>query len=171
MRSKYVVKNSFWTTINSIVNILIGFISRSVFIYFLNSEYLGINGLFTNILSLLSLSELGFSSAVTFNLYKPLKEGDNRKVAALMNFYKWIYRGVAVFILVVGLALVPFLQFVIKETTFDISYIRIVYIIFLLKTTLSYLYSYNYTLATADQKSYLTAKITILDTTVILAVK
>ena len=67
MRSKYVVKNSFWTTINSIVNILIGFISRSVFIYFLNSEYLGINGLFTNILSLLSLSELGFSSAVSFN--------------------------------------------------------------------------------------------------------
>ena len=84
-----------------------------------------------------------------------------------MNFYKWIYRGVAVFILVVGLALVPFLQFVIKETTFDISYIRIVYIIFLLKTTLSYLYSYNYTLATADQKSYLTAKITVVSSIVI----
>lgn len=162
MRSEYVVKNSFWTTVNSVVNILIGFVSRTLFIYFLNSEYLGIDGLFTNVLSLLALSELGFSSAVTYNLYKPLKEGDDRKVAALMNFYKWIYRGVALFILVVGLALVPFLQFIIKETTFDISYVRIVYIIFLLKTAVSYLYSYNYTLATADQKGYLTAKITLV---------
>lgn len=167
MRSDYVVKNSFWTTINSIANILIGFISRTLFIYFLNSEYLGINGLFTNVLSLLSLSELGFSSAVTYNLYKPLKEGDDRKVAALMNFYKWIYRGVALFILVVGLALVPFLQFIIKDTTFELSYIRVVYIIFLLKTAISYLYSYNYTLATADQKGYLTAKITLVSNFVI----
>ena len=167
MRSEYVVKNSFWTTVNNIANILIGFISRTLFIYFLNSEYLGINGLFTNVLSLLSLSELGFSSAVTYNLYKPLKEGDNRKVAALMNFYKWIYRGVALFILVVGLALVPFLQYIIKETTFELSYIRVVYIIFLMKTVLSYLYSYNYTLATADQKGYLTAKITLVSNFII----
>lgn len=167
MRSEYVIKNSFWTTINNVANIIIGFVSRTVFIYFLNSEYLGINGLFTNVLSLLSLSELGFSSAVTFNLYKPLKEGDDRKVAALMNFYKWIYRGVAVFILVVGLALVPFLQYIVKETTFEMSYIRIVYIIFLLKTALSYLYSYNYTLATADQKGYLTAKITLVSNFII----
>ena len=167
MRSEYVVKNSFWTTINNIANIIIGFISRTLFIYFLNSEYLGINGLFTNVLSLLSLSELGFSSAVTYNLYKPLKEGDDRKVAALMNFYKWIYRGVAVFILVVGLALVPFLQYIIKDTTFEISYIRVVYVIFLLKTTISYLYSYNYTLATADQKGYLTAKITLISNFII----
>ncbi len=162
MRSEYVIKNSFWTTINNVANMIIGFVTRTVFIYFLNSEYLGINGLFTNIISLLSLSELGFSSAVTFNLYKPLKEGDDHKVAALMNFYKWIYRGVAFFILVAGLILVPFLPYIIKETTFESGYIRVIYIIFLLRTTLSYFYTYNYTLATADQKSYLTAKITLV---------
>lgn len=161
MRSEYVIKNSFWTTVNNIANIFIGFVTRTVFIYFLNAEYLGINGLFTNILSILSLSELGFSTAVTYNLYKPLREGDDRKVAALMNFYKWIYRGVAVFILAAGLILTPFLQYVIKDTAFELSYIRIVYVIFLLKTVISYFYSYNYTLATADQKGYLTAKITL----------
>ena len=111
MRSEYAVKNTIWTTINNIANIIIGFVSRTVFIYFLNSEYLGINGLFTNILAILSLSELGFSSAVTFNLYKPLKEHDDHKVAAIMNVYKWIYRGVAVFILTAGLILLPFLQY------------------------------------------------------------
>ena len=162
MRSEYAVKNTIWTTINNFANILIGFVSRTVFIYFLNSEYLGINGLFTNILAILSLSELGFSSAVTFNLYKPLKDNDDRKVAAIMNFYKWIYRGVAIFILIAGLILLPFLQYIIKDTTFEMSYIRIVYVIFLLKTVLSYFYSYNYTLATADQKGYLTAKITLV---------
>lgn len=171
MRSEYVIRNSVWTTINSVANILLGFISRTVFIYFLNSEYLGINGLFTNVLSLLSLSELGFSSAVTYNLYKPLKEKDDCKVAAIMNFYKWIYRGVALFILVAGVVLVPFLPYIIKETTFDMSYIRVVYIIFLFKTTVSYLYSYNYTLATADQKGYLTSKITLISNFIIAVAK
>lgn len=171
MRSEYAVKNTIWTTINNIANIIIGFVSRTVFIYFLNSEYLGINGLFTNILAILSLSELGFSSAVTFNLYKPLKEHDDHKVAAIMNFYKWIYRGVAVFILTAGLILLPFLQYIIKDTTFEMSYIRVVYVIFLLKTVLSYFYSYNYTLATADQKGYLTAKITLVSNFIIPIVK
>ena len=171
MRSEYVIKNSYWTTINNVANIVIGFVTRTVFIYFLNSQYLGINGVFTNVLTILSLSELGFSSAVTYNLYKPLRENDERKIAAIMNFYKWIYRIVAVFIMVVGLMLVPFLQHIIKDTTFDLSYIRIVYIIFLVKTAISYLYSYNYTLATADQKSYLTAHITLIAHFIIPVVK
>lgn len=162
MRSEHVIRNSYWTTINNVANMLIGFAARTIFIYYLNSEYLGINGLFTNVLAILSLSELGFSSAVTYNLYKPLRENNERKIAAIMNFYKWIYRGVAVFILIVGLILVPFLQYIIKDSTFELSYVRIIYIIFLVKTVVSYLYSYNYTLANADQKGYLTAKITLV---------
>ncbi len=159
MRSENVIKNSVWTTINTVVTILIGFVSRTMFIYILNSEYLGIDGLFTNILSLLSLSELGFGSAVTFNLYKPLREKDDEKIAAIMNFYKWIYRMVAGFIFVVGIILVPFLQFIIKGSTFDIGFVKIVYVLFLIKTAVTYLYSYNYTLAVADQKGYITGKI------------
>ncbi len=163
MRSENVIKNSIWTTINTVVTILIGFISRTLFIYILNSEYLGIDGLFTNILSLLSLSELGFGSAVTFNLYKPIREKDNKKIAAIMNFYKWVYRIVAGFILVAGLCLVPFLQYIIKDTTFDFGYIRIIYLLFLIKTAITYLYSYNYTLATADQRGYIIGKINMVN--------
>ncbi len=162
MRSENVIKNSVWTTINTVITILIGFISRTLFIYILNSEYLGIDGLFTNILSLLSLSELGFGSAVTFNLYKPLRERDDEKIAAIMNFYKWIYRMVAGFIFVVGIILVPFLQFIIKGSTFDIGFVKIVYVLFLVKTAVTYLYSYNYTLAVADQRGYITGKIRVV---------
>ena len=139
MRSENVIKNSIWTTLNTVVTIIIGFISRTLFIYILNSEYLGIDGLFSNILSLLSLSELGFGSAVTFNLYKPLREKDEKKIAAIMNFYKWIYRMVAVFIFVVGMCLVPFLRYIIKDTTFDIKYIAGIYVLFLIKTAITYL--------------------------------
>ena len=163
MRSENVIKNSIWSTINTVITILIGFISRTIFIYILNSEYLGIDGLFSNILSLLSLSELGFGSAVTFNLYKPLREKDNKKIAAIMNFYKWVYRMVALFILVVGLILVPFLQYIIKNTTFDIGYIRVIYVLFLIKTAITYLYSYNFTLATADQRGYINGYITMVN--------
>ncbi len=163
MRSENVIKNSIWTTINTVITIAIGFISRTIFIYILNSEYLGIDGLFSNILSLLSLSELGFGSAVTFNLYKPLREKDEKKIAAIMNFYKWIYRMVAVFIFVVGMCLVPFLRYIIKDTTFDIKYITGIYVLFLIKTAITYLYSYNFTLATADQRGYIIGHITMIN--------
>lgn len=171
MRSENVIKNSIWTTINTVITILIGFVSRTVFIYILNSEYLGIDGLFSNILSLLSLSELGFGSAVTFNLYKPLREKDDKRIAAIMNFYKWVYRIVALFILVVGLCLVPFLQYIIKDTTFDMSYIRLIYVLFLVKTAITYLYSYNYTLATADQRGYIIGHINMANNIITPIVK
>lgn len=163
MRSENVIKNSFWQVMNTFVKIIMGFVSRTIFIYFLNAEYLGINGLFTNVLSLLSLAELGFSSAVTFNLYKPLKDDDKERIAAIMNFYKMIYRVVAAAILVIGLCIVPFLQFIVKNSTFSIGYLRITYIIFLLKTVVTYLYSYNYTLITADQKAYKAMHITFIN--------
>lgn len=167
MRSKYVMKNSLWSVTSNIVSIIMGFISRSVFIYILGEEYLGINGLFTNILSLLSLAELGFGSAVTYNLYKPIVDNDERKIAGIMNFYKWIYRVVAIFILIVGSCVIPVLQYIIKDSTFDISYIRTIYVFFLLDTVVSYLYSYNFTLASADQKGYYTARITAVATPII----
>lgn len=162
MRSENVIKNSLWTTINTVITILIGFLSRTIFIYILNSEYLGIDGLFSNILSLLSLSELGFGSAVTFNLYKPLREKDEKKIAAIMNFYKWVYRIVALFISGVGICLVPFLQYIVKDTTFNLDYIRFIYILFLVKTSMTYLFSYNYTLAAADQRGYITGSINMI---------
>ena len=159
MRSKYVIKNSLWGILSQILSIILGFVGRTVFIRILNAEYLGISGLFSNVLSFLSLSELGFSSAVAFHLYGLIASGDNEKIAGVMNYYKRVYRVIASIILSIGLLLVPFLQYLIKESTFEISYIRLVYVIYLLNTVTSYLFSYRYTLATADQKNYILVQV------------
>lgn len=171
MRSNQVIKNSFWSLSGVILNILFGFINRTVFIVFLGAEYLGVNGLFTNVLSLLSLAELGFSSAVTYNLYAPITEKDEKKIAGIMNFYRFVYRIIAVIIMAVGLCLVPFLPYIVKGSTFPVSYLRIIYVLFLLDTGFSYFYSYNYTLAIADQKNYYVSKITFFSTPIMNVIK
>ena len=144
------------------VTILLGFVGRTVFIHYLGPAYLGISGLFSNILSMLSLSELGFSTAITFHLYKVLAEDDREAITGIMNFYKGFYRIVAAFIAVVGCALIPFLPYVISESKFSIEYISLVYVISLFKIVVSYFFSYNFTLIIADQKNYLITKIDIV---------
>ena len=162
MRSEKVITNSIWGMVYKLVTILLGFVGRTVFIRYLGPEYLGISGLFSNILSMLSLSELGFSAAITFHLYKVLADGDREAITGIMNFYKTFYRIVAVFIAVVGSALIPFLPLIISESNFSIEYISVVYGISLFKIVVSYFFSYNFTLIIADQKNYLITKIDIV---------
>ncbi|OUP75321.1 hypothetical protein B5F08_11440 [Anaeromassilibacillus sp. An172] len=159
MRSQNVLKNGIWGTVYQISNIFLGFVGRTIFIYFLSSDYLGISSLFSNILNLLSLSELGFSSAIAFHLYKPIAEKDTYKIVGIMNFYKVAYRIVAIFVLILGLSILPFLGFIIKESEFTLSYIRIIYILSIANTVSSYFFSYKYTLAIADQKNYILTNI------------
>ena len=162
MRSKKVAINGLWGVIYRVIVILLGFIGRTVFIHFLSTEYLGIAGLFGNVLTIFSLSELGFSAAISFHLYRLLDQDDRQSIAGIMNFYKKVYRMVALGILILGLSIVPFLECIIKDTTFSMNYIRLVYVIYIVKTVLSYLFAYNFTIVTADQKGYLLTKIDIV---------
>lgn len=155
MRANNVLKNGMWGLAYRLVCLVLSFVGRTVFLHFLSAEYLGIAGLFTNVLSVLSLSELGFSTAVSFHLYKLLAAEDHEKTAALMNFYKTVYRIVAAFIFVAGATVLPFLKFIIKDTTFDIWYISIIFALYVIKSSTSYLFTYNYTIATADQNARL----------------
>ena len=97
------------------INTLLGFITRMVFVRRLPQAYLGINGLFSNVLSMLSLAELGIGTAIIFALYKPLAEDDEEKIASLMNFYKNAYRVIGLVVAAVGLALMPALNVIIKD--------------------------------------------------------
>lgn len=143
-----------------VVQLLINFVARTIFIRILGVEYLGINGLFTNILTLLSLTELGFGNAIVYSMYKPLANGDKEKIAALMNFYKKIYTRIAMAVLIVGLAFLPFLQNIISmnEINIEIEQIRIFYLLFLMNSVISYLFVYKTTIISADQKMYLLKK-------------
>lgn len=137
-----------------LVVILLNFINRTIFIYYLGAEYLGLSGLFSNILSMLSLAELGIGVAISFSLYEPLGKNDIRKTKALMNFYQLAYRIIGVVILILGLCLIPFLDYLIKDRP-DIPHFTLIYILFLANTVVSYFYTYKRSLLSADQKEYL----------------
>ena len=150
-RTGNTIKNTYIGIIAQVVTIILNFVNRTIFIKFLGVEYLGIGGLFSNILSMLSLAELGIGVAMVYNLYKPLAENNEKSIKAYMNFYKWAYRLIAGIILVVGLALIPVLPFIIKDKP-NISHFELAYVLFLLNTVASYLFSYKRSMFTADQK-------------------
>ena len=128
-RTKRAFSNGLISILCKLILMIIPFFLRMVIIGKLGIEYLGLNSLFTSLLSMLSLTELGFSSAVIFSMYKPMAEGNDQEVCALLNFYKNIYRAVGGIITIVGLACLPFLKsFVASDYPENIN-IYIVYLI------------------------------------------
>ena len=155
------------STRNVVVNIgakmimmLLPFAIRSVMIYTLGTLYLGLDSLFASVLNMLSLSELGFSAAIVYAMYKPVAQQDDKQVRALLTFYRKVYRIVGCVIMVVGLALLPNLKMFIAEGTEypkDIN-IYIVYLILLLNTGLSYfLFAYKSSILVATMRNDLEA--------------
>ncbi|MFQ6819633.1 MAG: lipopolysaccharide biosynthesis protein [Blautia sp.] len=145
---------------SSVVILVLSFISRTIFVRTLSTEYLGLNGLFTNILSFLSLAELGVGSALNYTLYKPIKENDIERIKSIMNLYKKLYNAIGIIVLVIGFAITPFLKFFIKEVPDNISYISLYYILFVLNSGLSYFYTYKRALIICNQEEYLSYIIT-----------
>ncbi|MVX64186.1 sugar translocase [Clostridium chromiireducens] len=145
---------------NQVLKLVLNFISRTIFISTLGANYLGLSGLFTNILSVLSLAELGIGSAIMFSLYKPIAEKDNKKIKALMNLYKGAYRIIGILILLIGLLLIPFLKFIVKfDTNININY-TFVYILFLINSVISYLFfAYRSVIIEASQQMYKITKV------------
>lgn len=154
MRTNNSVKNAVIAIAMNIVTILIGFVSQKVFINTLGTEYLGLNGLFTNIISMLGIIELGLGSAIIYNLYKPIAERNKEKVKSLMLFYKTSYRIIAIIISIIGLLIIPFLHLIIGETSIKEN-INLIYILFLVDIVFSYLLTYKRSILYADQKTYI----------------
>ena len=154
-RGQKSAKNIFWGLITYCITLLLTFVNRTVFINFLRVEYLGCNGLFSNILSMLSLAELGIGSAIVYSLYKPLADNDIKSIQAYMNTYKNAYRLIAVIIFIIGLCLIPILPYLVEQDT-GIGYgeLRIIYVMFLLNTVLSYFFAYKRSLLSAAQYEY-----------------
>ena len=135
-----------------IVTTILTFVTRTIFIYFLGKEALGLDGLLTNILSMLSLTELGFGAAISFSLYKPLATNDIRTINQIMTYYKKIYSYIGIFVFIIGLLIMPFLPLLANGYTN--SNIYIIYFLYLLNTSSSYFITYKETLIIADQKEY-----------------
>lgn len=158
-RTKNVLINMWVGTFFKVASLFIGFFNRTIFVKILSAEYLGINSLFTNILTILSFAELGIGNAIVFNLYKPLLNKDEKKINILLKFYKKIYFYIGIFILLVGLILIPFLPNLISEMPNIKENIYIIYVMFLLDTIISYFFTYRTSIITADQKNYIVIRI------------
>lgn len=154
MRTDNSIKNSITSMISYMVKIILGFVGQTLFIRILSIEYLGLNGLFTNILYVLGFFELGFGSAIIYNLYKPVAENNVEVVKSLMKFYKKVYNIIAISISAIGILIIPFLTKIVGEVSVDIN-IYIIYILFLFQTVSSYLISYKKSLIYAHQKGYI----------------
>ena len=158
LRSSNSIKNFIVGIVGHLITLVLGFVSRYLFLFFLSVEYLGASGLFSNILTMLSLAELGVGTAIVYSLYKPLAENNKDEILALMNLFKRVYRVIGIFVLVAGTALLPFLGVFIKDDK-GIDNIQLIYFLFVCNTAVSYFFSYNRSLITADQKNYKLVKI------------
>ena len=136
-----------------LLTMLLSFISRMIFIRYLSAAYLGVNGLFSDVLGMLNLAELGIGSAMTYSMYKPAAENDHEQLGRLMNLYRVLYRTVALFVLVAGLCLLPFLNVLIKGDS-GIENLRVIYLLYLFNSACSYLLSYKYSILQAYQREY-----------------
>ncbi len=137
-----------------LINALVSFVIRTVFIKTLGMQYTGVSTLFIDILNMLALAELGVSTAITFALYKPIREGDWRRVSALMRFYKKAYRLIAAFVFTAGLCCLPFLHLMVKNVPDIEEDIRVIFMLYVVNNAASYLLAYKHTLLTASERRY-----------------
>lgn len=161
-RTANVVKASSIGTVCHFLSYGMGFVYRTVFIAILSAAYLGINGLFWNLLAFLSLAELGIGEVIVYRFYRPIAENDVKKVGELMGFFKQVYRLIAGVILTVGLSIYPFLNFFIKDPSSvpaDVN-LNVVYLLYLAQSIVSYTFVYRLSIWTADQKRYVSAFLT-----------
>ena len=152
-RKKNSIKNVIMGLSVQIVTALLTFVTRTIFIKILGEEYLGINGLFTNILAVLSLAELGIGTAIVYSMYQPIKENDTTKLTALVNYYKKLYNIIAIIVLVVGLLILPFLDIIVQLDK-PIEHLHLYYVLFLLNSVISYICVYKTSITIATQKEY-----------------
>lgn len=154
-RSENVVKNATATVTLQVVKNLLDFVGRIIFVRILGAEYLGVNSLFTEILTVLSFTELGIGNAMIFSLYKPLAEKDTEKIKSLMKLYAISYRVIGIVIAIAGVCVIPFLDLIVGEVSYVKENMVVLYLLFLANTVISYFFIYNRSLIVADQKSYL----------------
>ena len=153
-RSAKSVRNVATGVANKLLMMILAFATRTLFIRFLGAEYTGISSLYTNILSVLSLAEMGMGNVLMFYLYSALKEKDEKRIADLVSEFKRIYSAIIIIVLSVGLLLIPFLKFIV-HSPLDSKELIGYYVLYLINSVASYFVVYRTTVLAADQKNYI----------------
>lgn len=156
MRTKNSFLNFLANTGSHFLNVILSFVCRTVFMYTLSKEYLGVSGLFTDLLAVLSLAELGIGGAIIYHMYQPVADKNYQEQRELMNLYRRMYTVVALVIAVLGLAVTPFLDVLTKgKSELDVHQLTIIYLLYLFNTVSSYFFCYKRSIIDAHQKAYI----------------
>lgn len=171
-RTRNAARNIVFGTALKVYQIFVPFLMRTVMIYFMGVQYLGLNSLFTSILQVLNLAELGVGSAMVFSMYKPIVDDDSKTICALMHLYRTYYRVIGVIIAVIGVAVTPFISHFIKSDLPPELNVYVLYLLNLAATVLSYwLFAYKNALFQAHQRNDITSKIILITSTIQYAVQ
>ena len=142
--SKNTRRNIVSAMLNKCIGLLFPFLNRTLFLWLMGAEYLGLNGLFTSILGVLALADLGFGTAVVCSMYKPVADDDRELVCAYLRFYRKVYRWVGAAIFVIGLCLLPFLRNLVKGDLPPGLDLHVLYLVHLVNTSVGYfLFAYR----------------------------
>ncbi|MDE6260049.1 MAG: hypothetical protein K2M42_04200 [Oscillospiraceae bacterium] len=154
MRSKLFLKSSLITFFSKLFCHLVDFICRTVLIYTLPQEYVGVNGLLSSALAVLSLSELGFGTVLVYSMYVPFAQKDEEKLLALTDFYKKAYHIIAALVGLLGICLAPFLPYIVNDCP-DIPGLSVFYLLYMANMICSYAFTYHQSLFHVDQRPYI----------------
>lgn len=158
-RTQKSVKNMTIGMLSQLFTLWLSFVSRTVFIKFLTAEYLGISGLFSNVLTVLSFAELGIGDAMTYAMYKPVKEDNRKLVNQLMVVYKKAYTGIAVVVGAIGLGLSFFLSFIIAEPPDIPESLQLIFWLYVVNNMASYILTYKKSILIAYQENYIVSEV------------
>lgn len=159
-RSDHTLQNSFWGLLYRLLHMICPFFLRAVIIRQIGAEYIGLDGLFKSILSMLNLTELGFGAAITYMMYRPVAEGDKATIRQLLTLIRRVYRWIGLIVLTAGVLVIPFLRYLVKNDTGANVNIYLLYGMYLFHTAASYLlFAYRSSLFTAHQRRDLVFKV------------
>ena len=162
-RAQKSARNVMTGVLSKLLLMVLAFATKTIFVRLLGDEYNGVNGLYTNLLSVLALAELGVGNVLNFSLYKALRDNDNSLVCTTVNYFKKLYRGIALAVAIVGVALIPALRYIVNSDLPDDELV-IYYVLYLANSVASYLVVYKTTVLNADQKNYISNLVTTCST-------
>jgi O-antigen/teichoic acid export membrane protein len=160
-RTSKTIKNMKFGFLYQVIFLILSFVSRSFFIKYIGVEFLGINALFADILLFLSIADLGFDTVMMYSLYKPIAENNKEKISNLIKYYKKIYRYIAIIVIIVGILIIPFLDLIVNSNI-DSPNLKLYFFIFIINSSVSYLFIYKSLLLNADQQKHLIYKVQII---------
>ena len=166
-RKKNATRNIIFGTCLKLYQIVVPFLMRTIMIYFMGVQYLGLNSLFTSVLQVLNLAELGVGSAMVYSMYKPVAEHDNNTICAFMGLYRKYYRIIGMVVLAAGCVIIPFVPHLIKSDVPEGINIYVLYVMNLLATVFTYwLYAYKNSILQAYQRNDIVSKVTMITDTI-----